>query len=574
MVARIGQARLLGRPARRKRFDMQFGVDDPEKYQYAQDTEFAALASDIADDPTGRGRVRAVSPLQMRPAEVEALDMAFTPQEVEKREAPRSPLAMYAGSNPAPKSPWNVQVGEATITREPPAPPEPDSINTNPQASSSSTQSVAASANAPQRPDYGRVTPETIKAGTAGDEPQRGDKVLAGLRGGGSILMSAGGQSKAGMEAGLDARQDFNAQEADHRDWTERNANLERDAAKEQRGENRYAGETNYGRARDEDSSVRYEQGRTDAQSAAAAARAERDADRAYERDPSRRQEALKDYEDKKRIDLRMRPRSGSGRSSEMQRDAAYQSMMASAKELYPEGVPQNVQNEIALRAMGKDPVGEAADFTGKLRGARGAETAKAATAAAKTDAAAAEAESSVRDLRELEKSLERRINAGSRTLPDTFPFEDWARTAAGAVKQAASGAGFNAFDERPVQGKDESDADFEARLGEYKRSELGPTGYSQDESTINSFGRLMGRSYYNTSTDNSANLASEQRVADEWARSNSSPEAMLERVRAQIAAEEAAVRTGRHRAARGMDGAPAAGATPPPPPGFELENP
>jgi hypothetical protein len=68
-----------------------------------------------------------------------------------------------------------------------------------------------------------------------------------------------------------------------------------------------------------------------------------------------------------------------------------------------------------------------------------------------------------------------------------------------------------------------------------------------------------MGRSFYNTSTDNSANLASEQRVADEWARSNSSPEAMLERVRAQIAAEEAAVKTGRHRAARGMDGAPAA---------------
>jgi hypothetical protein len=571
-MVRLGQARLLGRPRKRTRFDMQFSPDEAEAYEYAQDTQFAALASDIADDPTGRGRVRAVSPLQMR-TPVEATDMAFTPEEVAKREAPRSPLAMYSHSNPAPKGPWDVKIGDATITREPPAPPEPDAAATEAASATKATE-VQAEAN---RPNYGRVTPESIEAGTAGDAPQRGDKWLAGLRGVGSVLMAAGGNSKGAMQEGMNAYRDYQSQEADYRDWTERNANLKRDAAKEQRGENRYAGETNYGRERDEDATVRYDQGRSDQQSAAAAARAERDAERAYERDPARRAEELEGYRGKKQIDAEFARKhgAGGGRSSEMQRDAAYKSMMASAQELYPDGVPQNVQNEIALRAMGKDPVGEAADFTGKLRGARGTETAKAATAAAKADAAAAEAESSVRDLRELEKSLERRIDAGSRTLPDTFPGEGAARTVAGAAKQVASGLGFNAFDERPAQKPGETPEQYEARLGEYKRSELGPTGYSQDESTINSFGRLMGRSYYNTSTDNSANLTSEQRVADEWARSNSSPEAMLERVRAQIAAEEAAVKTGRHRAARGMDGAPAAaGAVPPPPPGFELENP
>src|SRR5512139_2839633 len=143
---------------------MTFGADEPEMYEHAQDTRFRTLANDIAADPSGRGRVPAASPLEMRPAPADDPDMAFTEREVAARTSspeqgdpyerdnftspppqPASPVALLSGGRKqldgreynmsGGKNPrWDVQIGDATITREPPAPPEPESAPPEPES--------------------------------------------------------------------------------------------------------------------------------------------------------------------------------------------------------------------------------------------------------------------------------------------------------------------------------------------------------------------------------------------------------------------------------------------------------
>lgn len=590
---------------------MEFGVDEPDMYEHAQDTRFRSLLDDIHDDPTGRGRPGPIAPLAMRPGgltfqgardqmlreadEPRAMQEAglrdtdpnadFTVAEVQNRtelanartgrDQHASPVGLLSGGSPY-KKPWNVSIGEATITREPPAPPEPDAAVANPGnpigAMSANTDSMQKSANA-DKPNYGRVEAAKVDPVSAGPAPAGGDKWLAGLRGAGSILMSAGGQAKQGMAAGLDAYGDYQDQERELREHGAKQAELDGAAARDQRSENRYASETNYGRARDEDSAFRTDERDRFQRGFMERGEARAEADTAYERDPARRQEGLDDYAKRKQIDLdhARKLRAGRGGAGNAQgRIAQYEA--ARQRLIALRGGEQNLTPEdkaqLQYAANDKDPGSIANKYADRIEGFQrqdeqiaGRMEQAQAKEQAKQQAAAQQAESSVRDLRELEKALERRISGGGmgrNALPDTFPGEGLARGAAGVLKQAGAAVGLPTFGQRPQPKQGETPEQYEARLGEFKRGELGPTGYSQDESTINSFGRLMGRSYYNTSTDNSANLASEQRVADEWARSNNSPEAMLERVRAQIAAETGAVQSGIHRAMRDPAGAPA----------------
>lgn len=553
----IGNARLLNRKARRPRVPtMSFYVGEPEKYEHAQNVRFGTLLDDIASDPAGRGRVPAASPLAMAPAPVDQsrvdIDAAGLYDDAQagdidpvigeaqiRRPAPASaptggavqgsPLAMYRGASAPP-----VQA---------PA-PAPASATSKPEIADPFEGDA-------DRPDYGRVTARKIAPGTAGDAPGRGDKWLAAARGVGSILMAAGGEGRQAMEAGLEAKRDYDAQEAQYRDWTERNANLERDAAKEQLAEDRYTTDANYNRARDEDAAER-------------AARAERvegeryrsqlemqQGDRSYERDPMRRKEGLQDYEARKQIDAKYSPRrsggGGAGRS-QAQRDMAYRSMMDSAAELYPDGVPQNVQNEIALRAMGKDPLGDAAKFTDSLRGdvtAQGARDAamgqRQAIAGQKAAAQAAEIDSADQGLANLEAALVRKLERKETTLPGTTVGSGLARGVGGLAKQVGIGS-----TERPVRRKGESDESWNKRFGDYQSSNWGPSGFSEDDATINSFGALYGRALYYDSTQNSANLQSEAKVADETVRSNGTVDGMLQQVRNMRARLRARKESGR----------------------------
>lgn len=553
----------------RKRNTMVFRPDEPEAYEYAQKTRFETLVGDIQDDPTGRGRVPAASPLAMRPASDKfdpeeglspelvqtlrskeaagdrALQTAgisegrdpqadFTLDEVNNRQGRMdrvrtggnaSPVGLLSGNKPWSKPQPEIPAWEQGDTTE--------TEDFAPQADVAPLDSTTAPT--PNKPDYGRVMAEQVAPASAGPAPAGGDKWLAAMRGVGSVLQSAGGRSDLGMQSGLDAYKDFQDQERELRDHGAKQAELDAAAAKDQRGENRYASETNYGRARDEDSTFR-QAGRDAAQ----------DQDRQFERgfmergearqlantDYERgqgRQDALNDYEAKKRIDAKFAPKrgTGAGRAGQAERDMAYRSMMDSAKELYPDGVPTNVQNEIAMRAMDKDPIKASASFIDGLRGESTAqgkfETArsdKQAVVAQKAQAAKADADKAVVELNELEAAILAEMNGGNRSVPGAEPLLNWEGLRERGARGIAKVAG--------VEGRGAT------------------SGFTQNQARIATAGKLIGRGAYLRNQGNSANLKAESDLADADIMNDGTLQGMLKRVRETRAGLQNDIQNGR----------------------------
>ncbi len=542
---------------------MLFNPGEPEMYEHAQNTRFASLVDDIATDPTGRGRVPAMSPLMSRagssvfdpeegltPAQrdefrakeaagdrkLQELGVAegrdpqadFTLAEVENR---RKNMGMSGGG-----SPTALLSGGKSFDRTPPAsaaasPPAWEQGDNEAIAGLEFPPDRAAPSAAPvelpaNKPDYGRVTAEQIKPGSAGDAPPGGDKWLAGLRGVGSILMSGGGRADMGMKAGLDAYGDYQDQERELRDFNARQAELDATAAKEQRGENRYVSETNYGRERDENTDARAIEDRQWQRGFADRGAAERAAELAYDRDPARRQEELDQYRGKKQIDREFAPKrgTGAGRAGQAERDMAYRSMMDSAKELYPDGVPQNVANEIAMRAMDKDPIKASASFIDGLRGESTAsskfETTRADkqnAATVKAEAAKAEASGALNELQALRADILAEKSEGQNYIPGKEP------TAQNVV------AGIPRVISRNV-----------ASVGG-----RGSSGFTPRQQRIQSGGKLVGRGKYLRNQGNSANLKAESDLADADILADGTLDGMLQRIDSEIQALGGAIDSG-----------------------------
>lgn len=531
----------------RKRNVMVFNPGEPEMYEHAQDTRFRTLVDDISADPSGRGRVPAASPLmarqgatsaQIATAQTQALDelqdnpnasFGKFPSRLQEQgdiepvpepqvPAPNgSPTALLSGGRawkkPEPEVPaWEKGDNEPLAGLEFPPDASADSVQFKDE-----TKGLT-------KPDYGRVTAEQIAPASAGPKPPGGDKWLAAARGVGSILQSAGGRADLGMQSGLDAYGDYQAQEKELRDYGAKQAELDAQAAKDQRGENRYASETNYGRARDEDSTFR-QAGRDAAQDSdrqfqrgvLERGEARDEATDAYNRDPARRQEELDQYRGKKQIDREFAPkRAGQGRAGQAERDMAYRSMMDSAKELYPDGVPTNVQNEIAMRAMDKDPIKASASFIDGIRGESTAaskfetsRTDKQAAAATKAQAAKEEASGALKELQALRKDILDEKATGKTYIPGKEP-------TAQNVWEGASRV-------------------FSRNVGSVYGQ--GSSGFTPRQQRIQSGGKLVGRGKYLRNQGNSANLKAESDLADSDIMADGSLDGMLQRIDSEIAA-------------------------------------
>jgi hypothetical protein len=556
----------------RKRNRMVFNPGEPEMYEHAQNTRFQTVVDDIQSDPTGRGRVPAASPLAMRPTSGQfdpeeglspelvqtlrskesagdrALQTAgisegrnpqadFTPEEVDNRQGRMdrvrtgghaSPAGLLSGgkpwSKPAPQVPAWEQGDNEVVVPDYNIPPDPNASSAKPEVAPFDGGGMAnmTAPQAPTKPDYGRVGAQKIDPASAGPAPAGGDKWLAAMRGVGSVLQSAGGRADQGMQSGLDAYHEYQDQERELREHGAKQAELDAATAKEQRGENRYASETNYVRGRDEASDFR-EAGRDAAQDQdrqfqrgfMERGEARENANTEYERGQGR-QDALGDYEAKKRIDAKFAPKrgAGAGRAGQAERDMAYRSMMDSAKELYPDGVPTNVQNEIAMRAMDKDPIKASASFIDGIRGESTAQgkfettrSDKQASASQKAEAAKAEASGALTELQALKADILAEKNEGKNYVPGKEPTAQnlWEGIPRVASRNIASIGG------------------------------RGSSGFTPRQQRIQSGGKLVGRGKYLRNQGNSANLKAESDLADADILADGTLDGMLQRIDSEI---------------------------------------
>ncbi len=497
----------------KKRFKrMEFNPGEPELYEHAQDTRFSALVDDIAADPSGRGRVPAASPLAMKPAPAEYPDMAFTAEEVYNPEkGDTQPLPELAFPEPKQAAPAALLSGGKGYSMPKPEDEVPawekgdneaiPGLEFPPDASAATMAPMEAPANAaPQKPDYGRVQAEQVKPGSAGPAPGGGDKTLALLRGAGSILMSAGGRADMGMKAGLDAYSHYQDQERELRDHGARQAELDAQAAKEQRGENRYASETNYGRMRDEGQDFRdterdqFQRGYMERGEARAA-----DA-QAYERDPARRQEELDQYRGKKQIDREFAPKRGAGGGNMAGRiaqfDAARQRLEAlrgGPDKLTPE---DKAQLQYAANDL-KDPGGTLNKYADRIEGFGRQDSQIAARAAqvdakaqAKAEGAKKQAQSTVAELDRVIALIDKEMKGGATYVPGMEPL------VTGLGERVARGAAMTG-------------------LPQLVGSDRGSTGYTPDQTVIQAVPRLLAQAAFHEATGQTANMAAERERAE-----------------------------------------------------------